>query len=51
MVTGADSLQITDAKKKAAKPSASNQPRPIFEITTDSGERWTSSDGVTWSRM
>jgi hypothetical protein len=39
-----------DAKKnkKLAEPS---QPVPVFEIVTDNGERWTSSDGVTWKPM
>jgi hypothetical protein len=36
------------AAKKAAAPAL--QPTAIFEITTDSGERWTSADGKTWKR-
>jgi hypothetical protein len=51
MVTGANVIEATDANKKAAKPAASKLPGPIFEITTDNGERWTSTDGVTWKRM
>jgi hypothetical protein len=39
------------AKKKAPEP----QPRatrllPLFEITTDAGDHWTSVDGQTWKR-
>ena len=51
MVTGADVMEGTDAKRKAARSTAPMVPRPIFEITTDSGERWTSADGVNWKRM
>jgi hypothetical protein len=47
-VTGADVMEATDAKKKPATPI---QPAPIFEITTDNGERWASADGVAWTRM
>jgi hypothetical protein len=36
------------AAKKAAAPAL--QPPAIFEITTDTGERWTSADGKTWKR-
>jgi Carboxypeptidase regulatory-like domain len=39
------------AKKKTSEPSLTGiQPSPLFEITTDSGEHWTSSDGQTWKR-
>jgi hypothetical protein len=34
------------ARKTLAKARA---PLPVFEITTDTGEHWTSSDGVTWT--
>jgi hypothetical protein len=37
------------AKKKAAAPRAANQ--PLFEITTDTGQRWTSPDGQIWKRQ
>ncbi len=38
------------AAKHEAKPAAAIPPSPVFEITTDSGERWTSADGLTWIR-
>jgi Carboxypeptidase regulatory-like domain/Putative zinc-finger len=38
------------ALKKAAPSSAASQPAPIFEITTDNGDRWTSPDGKTWTQ-
>jgi hypothetical protein len=37
------------AKKHAAHDAAPMAP-PVFAITTDSGERWTSADGMTWNR-
>lgn len=43
----AGALSTSDKK---AKRSAPNQPAPVFEITTDNGERWTSTDGSTWTR-
>ena len=47
-----DAAKESSALKKAkAKPMAPSQPAPVFEITTDSGERWTSADGVTWKQM
>jgi hypothetical protein len=37
------------AEKKAPEPvSAASHPLPLFEITTDAGERWTSTDGQIW---
>jgi hypothetical protein len=36
------------ADKKKAKPVAPSQPPSVFEIVTDSGDRWTSADGLTW---
>jgi hypothetical protein len=37
------------AKKKTSEPPhADIQPLPLFEITTDTGEHWTSIDGQTW---
>jgi hypothetical protein len=39
------------AKKKTPEPPpAVIQPLPLFEITTDTGDRWTSIDGQTWKR-
>ena len=34
------------AKAKAVEPQAVSQ--PLFAITTDKGERWTSADGQIW---
>jgi hypothetical protein len=36
------------ARKKTAEPPPANEPLTRFEITTDAGERWTSTDGQTW---
>ncbi len=38
------------ALKKAAPAPAAKPPVTIFEITTDSGERWSSPDGKTWTK-
>jgi hypothetical protein len=39
------------AKRKISESqSATSQPLPLFEITTDTGEHWTSIDGQTWKR-
>jgi hypothetical protein len=39
------------ARRKIPEPQpAANQPLPLFEITTDTGEHWTSIDGQTWKR-
>jgi len=43
--------EISVSKKTKAKPAAPSPPTPVFEITTDNGERWTSADGVTWKPM
>lgn len=37
-------------KQKSAAPNALVRPTPVFEITTDSGDHWISSDGVNWQR-
>lgn len=37
------------AKNKARKsPASAILPHAVFEITTDTGERWASTDGVSW---
>jgi hypothetical protein len=38
-------------KEKSASLNALVRPVPVFEITTDSGDRWTSSDGLNWQRQ
>jgi hypothetical protein len=35
-------------QKKTAEPLPAGEPLTRFEITTDTGERWTSTDGQTW---
>ena len=49
-VEGGNNVILT-AERTSAKPQASNQSGPVFEIITDNGDRWTSADGVTWKRM
>jgi hypothetical protein len=49
-VTGRDA-EVPVSGKSVADARAPIQTAPVFEITTDSGERWTSPDGVTWKRM
>jgi hypothetical protein len=34
-------------KKTEGRPAINPSP-PVFEITTDAGDRWTSTDGQTW---
>ena len=34
--------------KKAVPAAAVKAAVPVFEITTDNGDRWTSADGKTW---
>jgi hypothetical protein len=47
----ADKLETDAPANKPAKAAASGQTVPIFEITTDKGERWRSIDGMTWKPM
>jgi Carboxypeptidase regulatory-like domain len=42
------SSNIPVARKKTAEPAPASEPLTRFEITTDTGERWTSTDGQTW---
>lgn len=37
-------------EQKPASPNALVRPTPVFEITTESGDHWISSDGVNWQR-
>jgi hypothetical protein len=54
MVTAAPPAAPMDSLSATAKPSAQAPPGGeipvLFEVTTDSGERWTSGDGLTWTR-
>jgi hypothetical protein len=50
MITGADA-EVPLSVAPAPKPAPTLQPTLVFEITTGNGERWTSSDGLTWTRM
>jgi hypothetical protein len=47
-----ESARATRDKKaaKAPKIPAAVSPPAVFEITTDTGELWTSADGQTWKR-
>jgi hypothetical protein len=38
---------LSVARKNKIQPSPASQ-SPVFEITTDTGEHWTSTDGYTW---
>jgi len=49
-VIGSD-VAVPVSGRSLKKARAAIQTDPIFEITTDNGERWTSVDGVTWKRM
>ncbi len=49
---GAEAVPINSAVvSKALKIPAYAPLQPAFAITTDTGERWTSTDGVTWQRQ
>jgi hypothetical protein len=39
---------LSVARKNKTERSSASQSPPVFEITTDTGERWTSPDGHTW---
>jgi hypothetical protein len=39
---------LAPVKKKSSPLPLAGQPFPLFEITTDIGEHWTSSDGQSW---
>jgi hypothetical protein len=45
-VTSADSLDSIDTASVASLAPAAE-----FEVTTDLGERWTSADGRTWTKL
>jgi hypothetical protein len=47
----ADALAVqTDSNVVSTLIEEEDQPLAVFEIITDSGERWTSTDGATWKR-
>lgn len=39
---------LNTTQKKQAKPQASHDIGTVFLIVTDSGDRWTSTDGLSW---
>ena len=47
----AASAEIDTLSNADAKSAAAIQPAPVFAITTDNGDRWTSTDGVTWKPL
>jgi hypothetical protein len=47
----ADAIDVPVSEETKAMPSSPNQPAALFEITTETGERWTSIDGATWTHM
>lgn len=46
----AGSADVNASQKTRAKAATSKRSAPVFEIVTDSGEHWTSADGMTWRR-
>jgi len=46
-----ESKEISESKKTRAKSLPAPQPAPVFELTTDNGSHWTSTDGVLWKQM
>jgi hypothetical protein len=56
----ADALEpqsMTLSQASVRKPKVNRAPKieaavpaPVFEITTDNGDKWTSADGMTWKR-
>jgi hypothetical protein len=49
-VQAANDAIITEDKASAISQKSS-PPAPVFEIVTDNGDRWTSTDGETWKHM
>jgi uncharacterized surface anchored protein len=45
----AENKNIPTLKQSKTKPAAQNFTLAMFEIVTESGERWTSIDGVAWT--
>ena len=46
-----DSLESEPKLKTAPAPRPAAPPTPTFQITTDNGDRWTSTDGLAWHRQ
>jgi hypothetical protein len=47
----ADAVSMSGRAKLSKVKAASAIPAaPVFEITTDNGDRWTSADGATWKK-
>jgi hypothetical protein len=44
----ADSAEISAPAKKQIKSRTQSETGPVFEIVTESGDRWTSVDGLNW---
>ena len=44
----ASSAPLTTQTKKQSKPQASGEASSVFRIVTDSGDQWTSADGLNW---
>lgn len=42
---------VISLEQKSASSIASVRSTPVFEITTDTGDHWTSADGVNWHRQ
>lgn len=46
----ADALAVQADSNVVSTLIAAGKPAPVFEITTDSLDHWTSTDGITWKR-
>jgi hypothetical protein len=44
----AERADVSAADKKQPKAHTPHEAAPIFEIVTESGDRWTSADGLSW---
>jgi hypothetical protein len=44
-----NSMAIDTTAKKQARPQPAAGTFPLFQIVTDSGDHWTSSDGLHWN--
>jgi hypothetical protein len=46
----ADAVAVQTESNVVSTLIDANRPPPVFEITTDNLDHWTSSDGITWKR-